>query len=204
MVMHDLASKSGMFPFDLDDIIAAFKVAYSSSVEDIKDYTKSMEPLELLMDCMRDLAPHTVVTATETRRSGKITQYDEPMNVRVPDVIKARHIVDTEITYVAVSAIRDWCKENKVRVNELIGAAKNARVIRAIYPCKLAEGSTNKGWAARFNLTKAMRGNSGGAVLCYGFNMASLALSLGVMPEELTMEAIKGEGKVIPLAGAET
>lgn len=202
LVLHELASKAGLFPFNLDDIIAAFKTAYSSSVEDIKDYTKSMEPLELLMDCLRDISPNTVVTHSESRRTGASLQYDEPLNTRVPDVIKARHVVDSDTTYVAVSAMRDWCKENKVRLNELVGAAKSARVIRSIYPCKTASGTSSKGWSARFNLTKSMRANTSTAVQCYCFNTNSLALSLGMSPDELAMETIKGEGKVVAIENA--
>lgn len=183
--LHIVLNKLGLAPFDLNDVIASFKEAYDAGTQYVGENVLSCDGRELMRNLLRDLAPNTVITEFESHTGRHSTRYDEPLNPRMPDVIHARHIKTAKRTYVAVSAIREWCKEKNVSYREMVHQCREAGVIRThVQPRVVSGDEKDVSYTAEyFNLTKGLRSNMNLRTRCLTVDVGRLYASLGADPD---------------------
>jgi len=136
IVTYHLLRREGIALFDLQELINEFRTAHDGAVEYVRENVLPTNGLELLQIMLTDLKPATLITDNETNRGKDRTAYDIPLNARVPDKVSARHIVSLGITYVATSAVREWCIEKKVNERDMLGDCKAAGILVAPYRTK--------------------------------------------------------------------
>ena len=106
--------------------------------------------------------------------------YARPVGGRVPNQVDARYVADTSMMYVSVDALKKWCAEKHIRDTELVAPARQAAVLRCIYPSRINPENPMKFPAsAKFNLLRGMEESTLTQVSCYAFNVHRLALRVG-------------------------
>lgn len=199
LALHAILDSVGLAPFDRRNLIEEFRIAHDSGREYIDENVSTSDTLDMLAKCLFDLAPNTVVTMTHTHRSKSSVMYDSALN-RVPEQVKARHIVNQAVTYVSSDALRKWATDKHMRLSELIGAAKSRGVLRRIY--NSASGTDNKTvgkqWSAKFNLMAGMKESTGSYINCYCFNTAELAKATGGDHHKDLVETLKANVVSLP------
>ena len=204
LALNELLAPLNLMPFDLQGLIDEYVRAYEAACEYVDDNVMPTDGLEMLEKMLLDLQQHTIITQEETRRTGQVSKYDIDVRGRAPLTAKARHIIDAGVTYVSVDAMRDWCRENKVREASIVHAAKAENVLGRIRASDMGTvGKYTKRWASRYNLFKGMRENPGGVgVQCYMFNVRKLAQLRG---EDITGHMVDPArlGTVLYLPGSE-
>jgi len=203
VALNDLLAPLNLMPFNMDGMIAEFLRAYRAACEYVDDHVVPTDGLELLEKMLLEMQPNTIITAGETRRNIHTVAYDQDVRGRTPLDVKARHIMNTGVTYVSVDAIREWCTANKSREAVLINAAKVNDVLSRIRASDLGGKGYSKRWASRYNLFRGMRESPGSVgVQCYLFNVHKLAAIRG---EDLLghMQDVARQGKVVYLPGQE-
>ncbi len=187
MALHALLRRIGLEIFDLETLIAEFRSAHELGASYAQEHSMPSDGLELLHLALNDLTQFTAVTLRETRRTKHVTTYDEPL-VQLPREIKARHIVETRLTYVATTALRQWCAEKGTSFSKIISAAKSRGLLSSVY-------SSRAGKASAYNLLKGMRGSTESSVSCYCFDVGKLALETG----RDTMAEVLDKNNIIPI-----
>lgn len=177
MALQAILRSVGMEMFSMSDMVAEFKRAHESGHSYAQEHTLPTDGLLLLNMALHDLAPHTAITMHETRRSRHNTAFDEPL-VALPQVVHARHVVSSRMTYVSSTALRDWCAKRKVALAKMLFAAKKENIVAPIY------FSSTPGNAQMFNLFKGMRGSTNTSVSCYAFDINQLRRASGKDPME--------------------
>jgi hypothetical protein len=120
-------------------------------------------------------------------------EFDPALN-RVPEVVKARHVVTSGVTYVSAEALREWCLVNKVRMGELVSAAVQNGIIRRVRPSSAGAGTlARKTWPDKFNLLKGMRESTSAFITCYAFSATSLAEAVGGDYHQELISVLKGK-----------
>lgn len=192
LALQELLTLAKLDLFDPRGFTDAFRIAHDSGRQYVEENVASSEPSEILSRCLFDLTPHTVITRDETRRSGRSTEFDPALN-RVPDTVKARHIMSSGVTYVSADALRDWCLTNKVRMGEMVHAAIRNGVIRRVRPSSAGAGKLErKTWPDKFNLLKGMRESTSAFINCYAFSTATLAETVGGDYHQELISVLKG------------
>lgn len=128
LALNVVLQRLGLMPFELAPLVKEFRHAYNTNADFVTESAMPADPLGQLARALLDLAPHTIVTADEPSGRG-FSRTVHPLNARMPEVIKARHIQDTGITYVSVDALREWCRENEVIERHLVVHAQRAGVL---------------------------------------------------------------------------
>lgn len=187
LALQVLLQKIGLQPFALPGVLAAFRTAHDAGRDFVVDNVMPTDGLQLLSRALQDLSPHTLVTEEETHQGRFKTKFDEPLNARVPDVIYARHVKMTGVTYLSVDALRVWCRDKGVVERDVLRAAKDAGVMR---PWSAGDRALT---AANYNLMKGLRANQHLFCKCYAFNI-----------KQLYCAEIDDAGNVVPLRGRET
>jgi hypothetical protein len=192
MALHALLRSMDLEIFDLDTMITEFRKAHELGTSYASEHSMPSDGLELLHVALHDLTTFTVVTQRETRRTKHVTAYDEPL-VQMPREVKARHIVETRLTYVATTALREWCAEHGASFSKIIAAARSHGLLSSVY-------SSREGKASAYNLLKGMRGSTESSVSCYCFDVGRLALETG----RDTMAEVLGSGNIVPIEAGRT
>lgn len=165
LAAHTLLAKAGLGIFPIDPLIAVFKEAYDAGAEFAKVNTQPTDGCQLLSRALQDLAPNTLVTENETHRGRNSGEdaYDRPLNERgIPDVIEARHIRSTGVTYLSVDALKAWCKKQGLPERTIVRDAVAAGVIQMGVRANGARYS-----ADFYVLTKGMRSDMKLRCRCY-------------------------------------
>ncbi len=200
MALHEMLDKRGLAPFSLDDLIRTFRRSNAEMDQYIKDNVMTGSGLELLARALYDLQPYTVVTESETRRARYVPVYDEILNKRLPIEIKARHVISTGFTYVAVDALKEWCRKNRVREQEMLVPARKTGVLHRLSVVTNDNGDYTR-WAERFNLLKGTRESTNTYVRVYLVNTHVLAQHTGVSFDRAALDVISGKDNVVSLTG---
>ena len=200
LAVQEMLDAVGLKMFDTEALITVFRQCLTSTNDYIKQNTQSVDGLELLSKALHDLQVNTVITLNETRRSGPITAYDEPINT-MPLHIRARHVVTFGATYVDSTALREWCAKNKARLSDLIGAAKHGGVLQRMYSSQGGTEGTGKQWTGSKNLLTGMRASTGARVNCYCINVRQLSTMVGGNIDEEVMQTLRTQAQtnVVPL-----
>ena len=192
IALHVLLNRLGMSPFDLDAVIEQFKIAHDSGQEYVADNFVGRDGIDLLVRCLLDMAPHTIVTDTETHRTRTVTKYDVPLNNRIPDKVYARHVKSVGRTYIAVDAVKNWCAEHGMTYQEIVRAARKAGIIvlhsRSMRPRDKTVDTLVS--AEKYNLTKGMKDTMELRTRCFTIDTAKLAEITGRDIETLADKAV--------------
>ena len=134
LALHVLLNKLGMPIFDIKTLVSTFKDAYNAGLEFIEQNLLPTGGLDLLQRALNDLQPYTVITQFETRPSnlpGTAVPVDRILNSRMPSKVVARHIVNTNTTYLSVEALKEWCREHGIGDTDITREAKANGVFRS-------------------------------------------------------------------------
>ncbi len=199
MTMQQLLERIGMSMFDTAVLVDTFRECHAGIAEYIQENVLSTNGLELLSKMLHDMHPYTVITASETRRNARVTKYDEPIG-RMPDEVKARHVVDAGCTFITSEAIREWCAKHRVRQADVLHAARTAGVQRHIYRSSVtAAGNESSQWSSNKNLLTGMRASTNAQVKCQLFSTAVLSQRLGIPVSSLDDMIASQMGTVIDI-----
>jgi hypothetical protein len=179
VAMHHILSKIGIEIFPLAGVVEAFKVAHASGKEFI---AQNIMPkgLELLSRLLHDLAPNTLVTETDQRRiNGYRDAAEHPLNVRMPDVVQARHIRALGRTYLSVEAAKAWCRKHNVPETEFTKPAREEGIF------ELFEGPRRLS-SKKFDLFKGMDDCTHTYIPVYSIDKRLLAQKLGLPMDDVT------------------
>jgi len=193
MAAHLLLEKEGLALFPLQDLVDEFKLAHDAGVTYAVENVLPTDGPSLMQIMLSDLLPHTLVTHTETNRGLEPNKTDLPLNSRVPDVVKARHIKALGITYVSAAAVRDWCMTKKVSDREMQIACRMAGVMVAPNRAKPTH------YSASIDLYKGMKDSTNTRIACFKISTRRL--------EEVTgsdWDSGAAPTNVLPLAGKAT
>lgn len=168
----------GIHLFDTQALTAAFKVAFDANVEYVEENTMPTDPLQVLARFLLDIAPDTIVTQDE-HGGGFNRAVDRPLNVRVPEKPKARHILSSGVSYVAVEALKAWCSEKGLSAQPLVTAARHSGVLLAIPRLETGGRRVNRS-NDRKCLTKGMAGDMKITCPAYTFSVRKLNTLLRV------------------------
>lgn len=170
LALNLILAKLKMAPFPLAPMVEQFKLAHDAGKEFVIENTMPTDGLELLSRALQDLAPHTVITEGESHLGRYSVKFDEPLNPRMPEVIKARHIKSQGCTWVSVLALREWAAEKGVSERDMVRAAKKAGVL-----VPFVRGVTGVSYSADYVvLTKGMRVDMALRAKVYRFNVRGL------------------------------
>lgn len=202
MALQELLQARKLAPFDIDGIVRQFRKATNEAQQFIKENVLPTSGLELLSRALTAMQPHTVITQNETRRARYVSEFDAALNSRMPTTVKARHVVSTGTTYISVDALREWCRENRVRESELLVPARRNGVMR-----RLNTNTNDNGepvaWAEKFNLLKGMRESTNTYTRCYAINTRTLAELTGVNVAQMVVDSIAGNVVQMPADAAQ-
>ncbi len=188
--------RCGIELFSIQALSKVFKQAHDSNVEYAAENTMPKNPLQILSTILTDLAPNTVVTQDE--RDGGHDRLDRPLNLRMPDVIHARHILVSRISYVSVEAVRKWCLERGQSVRPIIDAAKEAGILICKEQSR-GDGKVMRSYGLKV-LTKGLPGDMRISCMAYTFNTLELNKLLG---GEGFVPQIVQDGPPLPNTGTE-
>lgn len=165
--------------FDIAKLSEVFKVAHDANVDYVIENTLPDDPLQLLGRFLLDIAPDTIVTQEESG-GGFRTAVDRPLNIKVPDVPQARHILSTGMTYVTCQSMKQWCSDKGVSERQVLDAARRATVLvtlaRSMGP-KQNGRIVHRSYDQKV-LTKGMLGDMKIATRAYTFNLRRLNTTL--------------------------
>lgn len=187
LALNTVLHRVGLLPFDLPPLVQEFRKAYSTNSDFVVDNTLPQDPLSLLARALLDMAPNTIVTAEEPAGRG-FGRTVPPLNARVPDVIKARHIQSTGITYVSVDALREWCREHEVIERNIIADAQRAGVL--IQRPHAVKGRSGTRPSASKVLTVGLAGSI--HLRCYAYTINVAKLNQILHTDETGFELITG------------
>lgn len=196
LAVEALLQRIGLSIFPLPPVVREFKRAHDANVEYVAENVLPTEPLKVLARALLDLAPYTVVTHDEPNTGSKNVQ--RVLNARVPEIVKGRHIRSSGVTYLATSALKEWCLEHNISERPLIAAARKEHVL--IPRVRGTQGgvpvSRSSGPKA---LTKGMEGDMHLSCEAYTFNVRRLnqIIQLSSSGFEL-IEGGAGEGQEVP------
>jgi len=204
LVLQMLLEKAGLAMFSTATLVETFRLCHANAGDYIKENVLTSNHFELLSKALHDLHQHTVATATEAA-AGRGAVPDASITGRVPDVVKARHIVNTGVTYVAADAMREWCTDHKVRLADIVHSAKTSGVMIHVYPSDGGAMGRSTRWAAPKNLLVGMKESNGASVSCYAFSTKALAAKVGgdaASVEAMIAAQISERPKVVPIKAA--
>ena len=190
LALEAILRKLGLSVFTLDKLTAEFKVAHDMNVDFVEENTLPNNPLALLSMALIDLAKFTVVTQNESWGGNNHHGVDRPLNIRMPDDIKGRHILSTGMTYMSVEALRDWSREHNVSDRLLVEAAKVAGVLEPrvrIYGNRTVSRSYDQK-----SLTKGLADGMNLRCNAYTFDVRKLNRTL--QTESTGFELVESEG----------
>lgn len=193
LALQLILDKLGLRMFDTKAMLDCFIESNEAAKIYVKENTLPTDGLDLLNRFLHDIRPNTVITEDFgfTKGMADRRRYVAHLGGRVPDKVDARYVKDQGVLYVSQSAMRDWCKQYKVRDTELMQAAVDGSVWVSVYP-----NSRPNHKFSRFNLLRGMAESTDTQVMCAAFKVRRLA--------QLTGPEIEGEfedvdGKVVPL-----
>lgn len=197
LALHVILKKEGLAMFDVKDLVAEFKRANENAKVYVKENTLSSDGLELLESAIHALRQHTIVTENAGFAKGRMDyrKYALHLGGNVPHRVEARFIRDQSRIYISVDALREWCREHHVRDAEIIQAAREANVLRPVYPSLLKDGKLIS-TSYKYNLYQGMAEDAGTSVRCYAFDVHRLAQHVGPTVEEsfsAKVVSIRGE-----------
>lgn len=171
-----LLAECGMAMFDVKDLVREFKQANDMARAYIQENTLPSDGVSLLARFLHDIRPYTVITEeigfnkgpTETRR------YAVPLNERVPDKIEARYIKDRMTLYVRQQALRDWCRDHKVREQEVFNAGQTAGIFAPVSSSRVKKDGSPL-TTGSFNLASGMRSDIKVKVTCFAIKIDRMA-----------------------------
>lgn len=199
LALHVILKKQDLDMFSVKDLVAEFKRANENAKVYVKENTLSSDGLELLATAIHALRPHTIVTenAGFTRGRPEYRKFAVHAGGHIPPRVEARYIRDQNRIFISVDALRDWCKDHHVRDAEIVRAAREADVLRAVYPSLAKEGKVTTA-VQKFNLFQGMVEDTQNSVRCYAFDVHRLAQFVGPAVSETL-----SDNKVVPIRGEE-
>lgn len=129
LALEVVLRRLGIKLFDLEALTQVFKLAHDANVDYVAENTLPTNPLQLLSMALIDLAKDTVVTQNESWGGNNQQNVDRPLNARMPDVVRGRHILSSGTSYIAVDALKEWCRERGLSDRHMTDAAKIAQVL---------------------------------------------------------------------------
>lgn len=180
--------------FDISKLVAEFKVAHDANVNYVIENTLSDNPLEILNQFLLDIASDTIVTQEESH-GGFRQAVDRPLNVKLPDKPKARHILGKGVSYVSVDALKKWCADKSIAERPIIVAARKEEVLMTFERNVQMGGTTRKiGRSSELkSLTKGLLGDMKISCKVYTFNVRKLNAILRT--EDNGFELVSGAGQ---------
>jgi hypothetical protein len=172
LFVHKVLAREGIKIFELQDLIDEFKLAHDAGVTYVQENILPSDGIALAGLMLNDFKPHTLVTADETNRSLNPTKYDIPLNERVPEIVKARHVSQMGYTYVSANAVREWSIAKKISERDLLKDCQGAGLLLPIAP----GGSRLTG---PVDLFKGMKDSADSRYTAYKFNTRRLKQLLG-------------------------
>lgn len=108
----------GLFPFDINELIASFKAA----VGDVShsNAANATDPEDQLSSMLQHLAVHTAVTEgiSDGRR-----EWDVQLNRQFRPPLLARAVLGQGVTYINTKAVHEWCTEQQISVAQFLRTA---------------------------------------------------------------------------------
>lgn len=195
LALEAILKRAGVSIFALPALVREFKRAHDSNVEFVAENTLPSDPLQLLARALLDLAPYTIVTQEESGNGGH-HRVLRALNARMPEIVKGRHIRDTGVTYLAVTALKEWCTEHGVSERSIITASRGERVLEP--RVGRVGGRQVHHSAAPKTLTKGLEGDMNLRCAAYTFNVRRLNQILQL--EDSGFELIEGGQSPAPEA----
>lgn len=205
LALHLLLAPLGLSPFALKPMVEVFKAAHDAGRDFVVDNVLPTDGLELLSRVLQDMAPHTLVTETETHVNRFTTKYDMALNARTPDVVHGRHVKALGRTYLSVIALREWCVKRGVSEPEIVRAARSAGVMVVHTRLQGAKGADRVPTALSatyFNLAKGLKDSMELKCRVYTLDVRRLYQMLGTDMDDFT--GAEPGANVVALHGAAT
>lgn len=171
IAMNLLLKGVGIAVFDVSKLVAEFKIAYDINVEFVEENTLPQDNLSLLSMALLDMAPNTIVTHDESW--GRTGGQDRALNVKFPDPVVGRHVLNLGRTYLSVDALKEWCREKGVSIGDITRDAKSAGVLVPV-AVNIHEKTINRGYVNK-SLTRGMATDMTLTCRAYTFNTRRLA-----------------------------
>ena len=180
LALQLLLTRLGLVVFDLKPMVREFQLAHDSAQEFVKDNLLPTDGLALMEMMLHDLRPQTVITQNESRRCGSSTNYDVMENSRMPEDVRARHIVTTRTSYVAADAVRAWCTKKHLRPCDVMAESiRTGVIIPRMIGSMRKDGTPSAKNVFPFNLLKGMRESTNSTSQVYAINTRKLAQHVG-------------------------
>jgi hypothetical protein len=113
-VRHILRSLD-LVVFEDSDIISEFRRWHDAGYDFAQANIISSDGKELMRTIITDLHPKTLITINETMRYFNAPdRVDVMLNDRMPEPVLARSVQSGRYTYIAVSALKEWCQRKGV------------------------------------------------------------------------------------------
>jgi hypothetical protein len=170
LLVATILTKEGMPLFDMNGLVEEFKAAHDSGKAYIAENVLPTKGEDLAVLMLSDLRPHTIITFNETNRGLEPNKTDVPLNARMPEIVKARHVASQGYTWVASHAVREWALHRKVSEREMLEDCKANGVL--IVPNKSAPTK----WTAQIDLFKGLKDSADARNSCYKFSTRTLKL----------------------------
>lgn len=190
MLVSVILQAEGMPLFSLQGLVDEFKAAHTSGKEYIAENVLPTKGEDLAVLMLGDLRPHTIITLGETNRGLEPNKMDVPLNTRMPEVVKARHVATLGYTWVASHAVREWALGRKVSESDMLKDCKTAGVLQP--PNKSAPTK----WTAQIDLFKGLKDSADARNSCYKFSTRVLKVLTGGDWDETG----PGGANVLPIA----
>lgn len=183
LALQVLLKRLDLEMFDTKTLLETFKVANESAKSYIEENTLPSDGLQLLNRALHALRPFTIVTEDEGWIRGKVRKPAKVVG-QIPPRVEARYVSDEGSLYVSAQALREWCKDHRVRHAEVVGAARKANVLRPMYQSRVREDGKFPA-VNEVNLYKGMAESTNTRVQCYLFSMRALAAAMGPNIDEV-------------------
>jgi hypothetical protein len=193
LALQLILQRLALAPFSLPDMVAQFRIAHDTGRDYVVENVLPTDGLELLSRALHDLHPYTIITDGETHRSANSSKFDQVLNARVPDIIKARHIQSTRLTYLDVRALREWALDKGISDREIVAAARKSGVIKL----RQFSGSTAQRSSSKITLTKGLRDTMELQCVCYTIDVGRL---YGIQGADVSQHG----GQVVTMDGQAT
>jgi len=138
---------------------------------------------------LQEMAPHTLVTETETKINQYTTKYDMTLNARTPDIVYGRHVKTLGRTYLSVQALREWCTKRGVSEPEIVRTARKEGVLLSHDRLKGPKGTERKMVAVSaeyYNLAKGLKDSMELKCRVYTIDVRKLYQMLGTDMDDFT------------------
>lgn len=193
LTLQAMLARLGLTMFDTAELVSTFKSAYEAGEEFVKETHTPTSGPELLAKMLSDVAPRTLVTASETHLGRNGGGFDVPSNLRVPDKPVARHITDLGRTYVSTAEFRAWCADNKVSEREIVSECRAAELLLPFPHWKV---EAKPCWSEYYNFHKGMRDSADARCRCMLIDTRRLLRYIGADWDAVLPET---DGKVVSI-----